>query len=508
MAEGKRKVDVGLPVPLGDYSYLPPVQTGMNDAVEEKAMNPVLAWLAGQGIDVAAEQTGIKDVLRERGAGLLNMLGIGEAKAAESPQQPPVQTGFKPDLPVVVAQDVQGGGEFGSPPADIIRSSAQGEFGDMSRSYGSDGTQLYSTGGRSLEQFRRPDVSAPYRGRGNIDPNQYDAVRQYIDDENTPPVSVDDEDTDEVLKDRSLFGKLWDSTLGDEEWRTRKAMILNSMRLNPDAALTAAFASRIKDLRSNKRAMQLADQLEARGDTKNAELLRQYPEAADVILKAVVEGTGTTAYKNYQMAQKEGFKGSFMDYQMAVSPKQYESSFEKKAGEWGAEQMGEVISNADNAVRSVENANRVIALVEAGRAPTGLFADIKTNLARLGAALGGPEAARTASDAQLLEATLGSDVFPLIKSLGIGARGLDTPAEREFLLKVMTGTLALEGDTLKRMAEIRRKYAERAIDKYNELYDKGDLQRFSQYSGIPVNRIQKPLSAAEIRARADAAMGM
>ena len=54
------KVDVGLPVPLGDYLYLPLVQTGMNDAVEEKAMNPVLAWLAGQGIDVAAEQTGIK----------------------------------------------------------------------------------------------------------------------------------------------------------------------------------------------------------------------------------------------------------------------------------------------------------------------------------------------------------------------------------------------------------------------------------------------------------------
>jgi len=504
------KVDVGLPIPLGNYSYLPPVQTGMNDAEEEKAMNPLLAWLASQAVDVAAEETGVKPVLRERGAGLLNLLGIGDAQAAETPPAPPVQTGFQPTTSVV-AQDVQmGGGEFGNAPADIIRSSVQGEFGNLGQTYAEDGTPLYSGDplGRDPSQFRRPDVQAPYRGPGRMDPSQYDSIRAYIESDNTPPANVDDEETDKILKDEGFFKGLWNSTLGDEEWRTRKAMILNSMRLNPDAALTQAFASRIKDLRANKRAMKLADQLEARGDKSNADLLRQYPEAADTILKALVEGTGTSDYKNYQFAVRQGFQGSFMDYLADVKPKQYESTFEQAAGKFGAETMGEAINNASNAVRAIENSNRVLALIQDGNAPTGMFAGVRTDLARLFSALGNsPEAARTASDSQLLEATLGADVFPLIKSLGIGARGLDTPAERQFLLRVMTGEIAMQGDALAEMARIRKKYAERAIDKYNELYDKGELQKFGRYAGIPVNRIEKPKSIDQIRQEANAIIG-
>jgi len=197
-----------------------------------------------------------------------------------------------------------------------------------------------------------------------------------------------------------------------------------------------------------------------------------------------------------------------MDYLADVKPKQYESTFEQAAGKFGAETMGEAINNASNAVRAIENSNRVLALIQDGNAPTGMFAGVRTDLARLFSALGNsPEAARTASDSQLLEATLGADVFPLIKSLGIGARGLDTPAERQFLLRVMTGEIAMQGDALAEMARIRKKYAERAIDKYNELYDKGELQKFGRYAGIPVNRIEKPKSIDQIRQEANAIIG-
>ena len=68
------KVDVGLPIPLGNYYYLPPVQTGANDAVEEEAMNPFVAYLAGQGLDVAAEKTGLKDRGRKILGGLMDMI--------------------------------------------------------------------------------------------------------------------------------------------------------------------------------------------------------------------------------------------------------------------------------------------------------------------------------------------------------------------------------------------------------------------------------------------------
>jgi hypothetical protein len=250
------QVDVGLPIPLGNYSYLPPVQTGMNDAEEEKAMNPLLAWLAGQGIDVAAEKTGIKDVLRERGSGLLEMFGIGNAQAAETPDMPPVQTGFQPTTSVV-AQDV-----IGTP------------IPEASPSYVPD-SQIPMEGRRlpGREQILvRQDWEGAGRGpAGGVTGNQ-DGVRQlppisqWAMADSTPPAS--DKEIDEVIKKSepdSMLGRLWDSTLGDEEWRLRKAMILNSMRLNPDAALTQAFASRIKDLRDTKRGNKTADVLLERG---------------------------------------------------------------------------------------------------------------------------------------------------------------------------------------------------------------------------------------------------
>jgi len=228
----------------------------MNDAVEEKAMNPVLAWLAGQGIDVAAEQTGIKDVLRERGAGLLNMLGIGDAQAAESPQQPPIQTGFEPTTSVV-AQDV-----IGTPIPETSPSYVPDSAIPM------EGRRL-PTGGQVLV---RQDWEGPGRGPATGVIGNQDGVRQlppiskWAMADSTPPAT--DKEVDEVIKKSdpdSMLGRLWDSTLGDEEWRLRKAMILNSMRLNPDAALTQAFAARIKDLRGERKTNKTADVLLARG---------------------------------------------------------------------------------------------------------------------------------------------------------------------------------------------------------------------------------------------------
>jgi hypothetical protein len=294
MAEGKRKVDVGLPVPLGDYSYLPPVQTGMNDAVEEKAMNPVLAWLAGQGIDVAAEQTGIKDVLRERGAGLLNMLGIGDAQAANVQDNTPVQTGFEPTTSVV-AQDV-----IGTPIPETSPSYVPDSAIPM------EGRRL-PTGGQVLV---RQDWEGPGRGpvagvTGNQDGvRQLPPISKWAMDDNTPPAS--DAEVDEVIKKSdpdSMLGRLWDSTLGNEEWRLRKAMILNSMRLNPDAALTQAFASRIKDLRDKKGANRTADYLENIGQKDAADLIRQNPSIAGEILKEFIGG-GTTAFRTLQSRAK------------------------------------------------------------------------------------------------------------------------------------------------------------------------------------------------------------
>ena len=55
-----------------------------------------------------------------------------------------------------------------------------------------------------------------------------------------------------------------------------------------------------------------------------------------------------------------------------------------------------------------------------------------------------------------LNAMLQMDVFRAIKDLGIGARGLDTPAERDFLIKVMTGNASVSRDALIQLTRRRR----------------------------------------------------
>jgi len=93
------------------------------------------------------------------------------------------------------------------------------------------------------------------------------------------------------------------------------------------------------------------------------------------------------------------------------------------------------------------------------------------------------------SDTELLNSLLGADVFPQIGALGIGARGLDTPAEREFLREVMTGTIAMDKNTLIRLTELRKKYEQKSLDTYNKAVDSGQLDELFKFSGLPKRKL-------------------
>jgi len=95
---------------------------------------------------------------------------------------------------------------------------------------------------------------------------------------------------------------------------------------------------------------------------------------------------------------------------------------------------------------------------------------------------------------------MGSEVFSMIKPLGIGARGLDTPAEREFLRKVMTGEVSLNKDTLLRMAETRKAITERSVARWNSRVKSGELNSYFNATGrknqeVGVN--QTPITPTE-----------
>ena len=150
-----------------------------------------------------------------------------------------------------------------------------------------------------------------------------------------------------------------------------------------------------------------------------------------------------------------------------------ESSFLTALGKIAAEEQTEEIKIAKLSEDALEKTNDVLMRLnevdEDGNriVNVGFFSGMRTQFDKVYAFFGNEEAMRSASGTEMLEALLGSDVFPLIKSLGIGARGLDTPAEREFLQKVMTGTIKMEGEALEQLTRLRQKYSVRAIQLHN-----------------------------------------
>ena len=86
----------------------------------------------------------------------------------------------------------------------------------------------------------------------------------------------------------------------------------------------------------------------------------------------------------------------------------------------------------------------------------------------------------------------GKEVFPLIKALGIGARGLDTPAERKFLREVLTGDKTLTKATLLEMAAMRRKVQVRNIERWNKDFKEGSLNDFLRTNNIPNREFTMP----------------
>tara|TARA_R110002110_G_scaffold107675_2_gene269342 strand:- start:2242 stop:3966 length:1725 start_codon:yes stop_codon:yes gene_type:complete len=143
--------------------------------------------------------------------------------------------------------------------------------------------------------------------------------------------------------------------------------------------------------------------------------------------------------------------------------------------------------------------NDLINHLETSDARTGLGAEFLNNIDRAKALFGDLVAAGRVADTEELDVRMGSEVFPLIKSLGIGARGMDTPAEREFMRQVLTGRIGLNKETLLRMARMRSKEAGYQISNWNKRVNSGELDNFFKYSGVPKSTL-KPFPTAQEKA--------
>jgi hypothetical protein len=168
-----------------------------------------------------------------------------------------------------------------------------------------------------------------------------------------------------------------------------------------------------------------------------------------------------------------------------------ESATQTGYAKFGVEKNTAIYDAGQNAFKNIPKIDQTINLIKQGDPKTGFGAEVVNNVNRVRSAFTG-KPIQSISDTELLDSLLGSEVFPQIGALGIGAKGLDTPAEREFLRKVMTGTITMDKQTLIRMAELRRKYEQRSLDTYNDAVDAGQLDPLFDYARLPKRKLQLP----------------
>lgn len=153
----------------------------------------------------------------------------------------------------------------------------------------------------------------------------------------------------------------------------------------------------------------------------------------------------------------------------------------------------ETHKSALEAVEGINKTNELLRHLKTSSAITGLGADFFTNVQRVKAlVLKDKAAGKQVSDTQILDAFLGSDVFPMIGALGIGARGLDTPAEREYLRKVMTGTIEMDKEALIKLTKIRNDIGRRMVSKWNAKVKSGELDKYFEAAQRPKELIKMP----------------
>lgn len=176
-----------------------------------------------------------------------------------------------------------------------------------------------------------------------------------------------------------------------------------------------------------------------------------------------------------------------------------ESERQKGYAKFGVEENTKIYTSGQSAVRNIAKINETLNLIEKGDPTTGIGADLINNVNRTQLLFSNSKKKiNQVSDTELLNSLLGADVFPQIGALGIGAKGLDTPAEREFLRQVMTGTINMNKETLVRLTNLRKKYEEKSITEYNKAVDEGQLDPLFKEGGLPKRKLSVPATSITV----------
>ena len=169
-----------------------------------------------------------------------------------------------------------------------------------------------------------------------------------------------------------------------------------------------------------------------------------------------------------------------MQDEVVKTPNQAQDPYGLIAATRSFENDDKLVTTAQNAYdRELPRLYQTLDLLNSGNVNAGIFSELKTEIDRIKSSiLNDRQAGKRASDSQVFDALTGSRVFSLFQQLGLGARGLDTPAERMFMIEVLTGRRTFELDALKELTRLAIKDNENIVKNYARKYETGSLDRY------------------------------
>jgi hypothetical protein len=170
-----------------------------------------------------------------------------------------------------------------------------------------------------------------------------------------------------------------------------------------------------------------------------------------------------------------------------------ETAFEKSVGAEVGKDVVAFVKRAEAAPKNITKIDEALGILKSGGAVTGFGAEVRLNLERAKSLFANDlKAGKRVVDTQILDSLLGSDVFPSLQSMGLGSKNIDTPAEREFIRQVVTGTIQLDNDALIRLTQIRRNVETNSIKEYNQKLDGGKLSNYAKAANQKLEKIEVP----------------
>ena len=287
-------------------------------------MNPFLAWLAGEGIDVGAEKTGLKDrargILGQLADAIIPPAAASDASAIQQPDVIPANQVMTPaqEQQVMHNADVYNGlpyrenGEPVGANAMLPTTAREPQVTQMQPTQLDDIQMQEPTFASNAIQGAKSLLTEVDEEAQNTPDFQKGALalasaQDLLNKTTGKDDGQDNGKDDQYFKDADNF---LSKTFGSEEFMLSLALGFNSMRLNPDQGLATVIGKRLETLAENRGLNQTAASLEKINTPlakKYAALIKANPKMAKEIYKEYLKefAKGGMNFEDEQKLRKE-----------------------------------------------------------------------------------------------------------------------------------------------------------------------------------------------------------